>query len=127
MTINQITVGSGEIVDSIQFNNNPPLGGIGGSQASFTIAPGDYLASVQVATGTWFGKNVVVQVTFTTGLGVVHGPFGTGVNATLQPSSPLSQSGQQIIGFTAGTQQVAQASGPETYVLTSLTPQFAAV
>ena len=111
-TITQLIVRNGNIVDNLQvFYGNPPQatsshGGTGGGSTTITIPAGDVLTGVSGYTGTWFGGNYVLQLTFTTRNGQTYGPYGN-----MQYSS-----GQTAFNFTVGAdEQIVAFFGSATY------------
>lgn len=136
--ISQVVVRSGDVLDSIQATNAgtfeqnpvsyvlPQHGGNGGSASMVSIPGGDPLVEVSGYTGTWFGWECVLQVTFTTRSGKVFGPFGSMDNSTSQsPFSYVAPKGQSIVAFGGTVEDVPVAGGGTTFVVTTLRASFA--
>ena len=136
--VSQVVVRSGEVLDAIQatsagtFEDNPVQyvlmqhGGDGGGASTVTIAGGDALVEVSGYTGTWFGWNVVLQVTLTTRNGQVSGPFGSMANASsMTPFTLSAPQGQSIVAFSGSVVNVPLAGGGTTDVVQSLAATYA--
>lgn len=137
--ISSMTVRSGEVLDAIQVTSTgssigwaqpvtyalPQHGGNGGHADAVSIAQGDGIASVSGYTGTWFGWECVLQLTITTKLGQVFGPYGTMANASSQtPFSYTAPADQTITAFSGSIVQVPEAGGGSSFIVASLTPSF---
>jgi Glycosyl hydrolases family 18 len=137
--ITRMVVRSGNVLDAIQATNtgsfsgcNKPLnyvlpqhGGKGGQASNVAIAPGDAIVGISGYTGTWFGWDVVLQLTITTRGGQVFGPFGTMDNATSKTAfSCTAPAGQSILAFSGTAVEVPLAGGGTTWVIASLTPSY---
>lgn len=135
--ITSFTVSSGDVLDSIQMNNTGTFngkqgqfallqhGGNGGTPKTFTLAAGDLITQVSGYTGTWYGWNVVVQMTMKTKNGVVYGPFGSMNNVTSKnPFSFTAPAGQSIVAFNGSTVQVPEGGGGTALVIATLNVSF---
>jgi len=133
--ISSIAVRSGEVLDSIQVTNRggpdqssyqmPQHGGNGGQANTVTIAEGDGIAGISGYTGTWFGWDCVLQLTITTKMGQVFGPFGTMANASSStPFSYTAPANQTIVAFAGTVVEVPEAGGGTSFIVASLTPSY---
>lgn len=95
--LSSVTIRSGDYIDAIQGTyttpsgatySSGPHGGGGGDQQSFNLAPGEYIVHVDGRSGDY-----VDQLTFSTNLGNVHGPYGGG------GGSPFTLSSLHVGGF----------------------------
>jgi hypothetical protein len=138
--ITQLVVRSGNVLDAIQATNTgkfenpsttPPVvkltysleqhGGNGGAASTVATTVDDPIVQISGYTGTWFGWNVVLQITLTTKSGKTFGPFGTMANATSKtPFNFTAPSGQSIVAFKGTTVVVPEASAPPSAVIASL-------
>jgi hypothetical protein len=135
--ITQMVVRSGNVLDAIQATNTGsftdngttvPLtytllqhGGNGGNAANVAVASGDTITQISGYTGTWYGWQVVLQITLTTAKGQSFGPFGSMAGATTTtPFSFIAPAGQSIVAFKGTTVEVPRAGQPPTYVVASL-------
>ncbi|CAM4297181.1 hypothetical protein KIPE111705_46775 [Kibdelosporangium persicum] len=79
--LTKLTVRHGDIVDCIQATYGttvlPAHGGTGGSATDIPIQADDPLVEIWGFTGSWFGREHVLQLSLRTRSGTVHGPFGT--------------------------------------------------
>ena len=106
-SIQAFLVQAGDIVDGIQalysekrFSLTPPHGNINDDHARIALEPGDTWSEISGFTGNWFGGNYVVQLTFRTHQGRVHGPFGSMNYAQdIQPFRLVIQSDESIIAL----------------------------
>lgn len=135
--ISQLNVRSGDVLDAIQatntgaFEGNPVTytllqhGGNGGNAHAVPVPANDPIVAVSGFTGTWFGWQVVLQLSVTTRSGTTFGPFGTMANATSRtPFSYKAPPGQSIVAFRGATVTVPRASGGPSNVVASLQPVF---
>ena len=137
--ITSLTINSGEVLDAIQatntgvFDGKPGLfgllqhGGNGGSGNTINLNAGDLITEVSGYTGTWFGWNVVAQITIKTMNGQVYGPFGTMANVTsATPFDFSAPAGKSIVAFNGSTVQVPESIGGNSFVISSLNVSFGA-
>ncbi|MGA9581453.1 MAG: glycosyl hydrolase family 18 protein [Allosphingosinicella sp.] len=133
--ISSLVVRSGEVIDSIQVTNTggpdqssyqmPRHGGNGGHANDVTIAEGDGIAGISGYVGCWFGWDCVLQLTITTKMGQVFGPFGTMANASSStPFSYTAPADQTIIAFKGSVVEVPMAGGGSNYIIAGLTPTY---
>lgn len=133
--ISSVAVRSGEVLDSIQVTNTggpdqssyqmPQHGGTGGDAGTVTIAQGDGIAGISGYVGSWFGWDCVLQLTITTKMGQVFGPFGTMANASSStPFSYTAPADQTIIAFEGTVVEVPMAGGGSNRIIASLTPAY---
>lgn len=131
--ITQLVVRSGNVVDAIQATNTgqfekvsltyslAQLGGDGGSASTVTTDANDPIVEVAGYTGTWFGWNVVLQITLKTKSGKIFGPFGSMDHATAKtPFTFAAPAGQSIVAFKGATVVVPEANAPPSAVIASL-------
>ena len=143
--ITQLVIRSGEVLDAIQATNTgkytdpgkvPPTvpltytleqhGGSGGTASVITIDPKDPINSISGYTGTWFGWNVVLQITLQTQSGKSFGPFGTMANATGKtPFAFTAPAGQSIVAFSGSTAVVPKYGTPPGAVVATLNCTYA--
>jgi len=102
-----LVVRSGDIIDAIQpiydTNSAPSEGGNGGTPNRIDLN-GDRIVAITGYTGTYFGFTHVLQLSFRTASGKVHGPFGTMRNAeNPQPFELVAPSGCAINSFFGAT------------------------
>ena len=137
--ISQIVVRAGEVVDALQVTNTgivltqsqsyqlPRHGGSGGTEHVQNVSTTDPIVTMSGFTGTWFGRNVVLQVQFTTRSGVTLGPYGSMNHATSRtPFNITAPAGQAIVAFNGATAVVPEAPAGTPAVIASLGAVFAA-
>ncbi|MCW3849027.1 glycosyl hydrolase family 18 protein [Sphingomonas sp. LB-2] len=131
--ITSLAIRSGNVLDAIQatssssFEGNPVTyttvqhGGNGGNPTPVTLATGDTITSISGYTGTWYGWQVVLQITVHTAKGASYGPFGSMAGSTSQTPFTLSApAGQSIVAFSGSVETVPMAGGGEGNVVASL-------
>jgi hypothetical protein len=125
-------------VDALQVTNSKAFGkssvqyilqkhgGDGGDASTVTIADGDAVIEVSGYTGIWSGLSCVCQITLTTLLGKVYGPFGSEEYATsLRPFRYSAPEGQSVVAFHGSIVQAEVTGGSLTYILGSLNAVYA--
>ncbi|TDR81548.1 jacalin-like lectin [Paludibacterium purpuratum] len=131
--ITQLTIRSGDVLDAIQATNTgsfsgislpyqlPQHGGDGGRQSEIELASDDALVEVSGYTGTWYGWNVVVQLTVKTRKGLTFGPYGSMHGVTAKTAFAFTApTGQSIVAFRGTSDVVPQANGKPSSVIASL-------
>lgn len=107
LSISAFLIRAGDIVDGIQSLYSekfvpltPPHGNIDGYQLKIELEPGDRWSEISGFSGDWFGGNYVLQLTFHTHQGKVHGPFGSMNYAqNIQPFRLIIQPDEEIVAF----------------------------
>ena len=135
--ISRIVVRAGEVVDAIQVSNTGIVlgqsqsyqllrhGGKGGTEHVQDVSTTDPIVTMSGFTGPWLGRNVVLQVQFTTRSGVTFGPYGSMNQATSKtPFSITAPAGQAIVAFNGTTAAVPEAPGGASAVIASLGAVF---
>lgn len=138
--LSNLIIRSGDVIDAVQATctgslNGKPVtlallqhGGNGGSSNAININAGDVITQVSGYTGTWYGWNVVVQLTIKTQAGQVYGPFGTMNNVTSKTAfSFTAPQNQCIAAFNGSTVQVPTVQGTMTLVVAELSVSYAQV
>ena len=107
--LTSLVVRSGEVVDAVQATNTGVFsgsyaelgllqhGGNGGNNNVINLNAGDCITEVTGYTGTWFGWNVVAQISIKTMQGMLYGPFGTMNNVTGKKAFTYKAPDNQII------------------------------
>lgn len=134
--ITQLVVRSGEVLDAIWATNTTSNNTVynllqhGGNGGAITNPPLTFKANKPIVkitgyTGTWFGWNVVLQITLYTADGTPYGPYGTMANTSSKtPFTHTAPSGQSLVAFSGTTVLVPEAVGGKSYVVQSLNVSF---
>ncbi len=103
--ITKLTIGHGDVVDSIQAANGstimPKHGGNGGGIDVIDVS-NDPIVGIMGFTGSYFGAEHVVQLTLITKSGNTHGPYGT-TNYAKNPFQFKVQGNESVIAFYGST------------------------
>lgn len=131
--ITGLMIRHGEVLDAIQPTNTgsfqstpavytlPQHGGNGGSVSNVQLNTGEFITEISGYTGTWFGWQCVLQISFITSSGRTLGPYGTMTNATTKdPFSLTAPVGQSYIAFSGTLINVPLASGNYTNIIASI-------
>lgn len=139
--VTHMLVRHGDVLNAVQNTNTGPFtfngitvninyevpqhGGDSGEESTFDIDSGDALTEVTITTGTWFGWNCVVQLSFKSQNGKTYGPFGTMAHASNTIEKTYNQSGKTVVAFKGTLVNVPLSSGPNTDIVAELVPVFA--
>ena len=135
--LTSLIIRSGEVLDAVQATNTGVFsgsyaelgllqhGGNGGNNNVINLNAGDCITEVTGFTGTWFGWNVVAQISIKTDQGMVYGPFGTMNNVTGKKAITYTAPNNQCIAALNGsTIQVPNVQGNTTFVISELTVSY---
>lgn len=101
--ISDITIGSGDIIDSFAFTykdgTQERFGGDGGSCSTIHLSDDEYIVSISGSYGSWYdGPQHIWNLKFTTNKGKIYGPFG-GYNVSASSFEATVDKGDAIIGL----------------------------
>lgn len=138
--LTSLNIRCGDVVDAFQatytgsFNGKPGTlgllqhGGNGGNNNVINLNAGDFITEVSGYTGSWYGWNVIAQLTIKTRAGIVYGPFGTMNGVTNKNAFTYSAPQNQcIVALNGSTIQVPTAQGSTTLVIAELSVSYAQV
>jgi len=136
--ITGLTIRSGNVLDALQATNtgsfdSAPLtyqllqhGGNGGDATTVKLNSGDKIVKVSGYTGTWYGWNVVVQITLHTQKGKSYGPYGSMAGVTSKTAFDYTApAGQSVVAFSGSWVTVPEAGGDPSNVIASLNVSYA--
>lgn len=135
--LTSLIIRSGEVLDAVQATNTGVFsgsyaelgllqhGGNGGNNNVINLNAGDCITEVTGYTGTWFGWNVVAQISIKTMQGMLYGPFGTMNNVTGKKAfTYTAPDNQSIAALNGSTIQVPNVQGNTTFVVSELSVSY---